>query len=149
MVMEYDPIPAVPYLLDVAPEYYMAMCKIENCLQTTGLLATIFLFTVAPAALADSVITSVTESVIVPSTIIVGTGFIFAENHLPPQFFDQPSIPPTFSGTGKSDVFASYNSGLTSPVVNGDEVSNRRPGLAFRFGRLHQWLYRNTWLQLG
>lgn len=93
-----------------------------------------FLIHSCPSSLADSVITSVTESVIVPSTIVVGTGFIFAENQLPPQFFDQPSIAPTFSGTGKSDVFASYNSGLTSPVVNGDEVSTGDLDLHFVLG---------------
>jgi hypothetical protein len=168
----------------------MARCKIEKHLRTTGLLAAILLFTIAPAALADSlqlsvnssflatvsspssswwgsyyswapqaliagigiagadakfsnvsvfvpagsVITSVTESVIVPSTTVVGTGFVFAEDRFAPEFFDQPSIAPTFSSTGTSNVFASYHSGLTSPIINGDEISTGDLDLHFVLG---------------
>ena len=77
------------------------------------------------------VISSASIDIIVPWTAIQGTGTIYALNPFPPPDLDAPSIAPILGGSGSSEVSASWEYSLLSPIINGDEVSTGNLDLNF------------------
>jgi hypothetical protein len=80
---------------------------------------------------AGSVITAATINITVPTTEIQGTGSIYALSPFPPPNLDAPSIAPVLGGTGSSEIIASYENHLLSPIIDGDEVSTGDLDLIF------------------
>jgi hypothetical protein len=77
------------------------------------------------------VITSASINLIVPWTAIQGTGTIYALNPFPPPDLGAPSKAPILGGSGSSEVTASYENRLLSPIIDGDEVSTGNLDLIF------------------
>lgn len=79
-----------------------------------------------------SVITSATIDILVPDTEIQGTGVLFpGQAFMPPH--SGPSIAPTFSSSGTSQISASFIPEISSPltpIINGDEISTGDLNLA-------------------
>lgn len=74
---------------------------------------------------AGSIITSATMNVLVPRGDIGGTGVFTIEQTLPPEYYPGvPSIAPTLSNSGTSDITVYYDgSSLIPAIINGNEVS--------------------------
>jgi hypothetical protein len=81
---------------------------------------------------AGDVVTSATIDIVVPSTEIQGAGNIFIEKFIsPPDPGGAPSKAPGLGGPDISEVHASYESHLLSPLINGDIISTGDLNLVF------------------
>ena len=79
---------------------------------------------------AGSVVTSAAVDIILPTTTLYGSGVNYAENAFPPPDWNAPSIAPTFTNTGTSEVTVSANAitplgffDSPTPLIDGNEVS--------------------------
>ena len=120
---QYVNSPEAPYLLD----YPSACCVASISLQNASVIVP-----------AGSVIDSAFVSITVPTGPFYGSGYVFADGG---QFGeDDPSLPsvaPTFSTTGTSEVSLDGFSVTTLAMVEGEEVSSQFQDLSLDYyGRI-------------